>query len=59
MKINMPEHPLFFSYEDAKNHLLYLQGLKEKFLAKRKEIKEVVKDYRDDGTWIGPDTGAD
>jgi multimeric flavodoxin WrbA len=59
MKINVPEHPLFFSYEDAKNHLLYLQGLKEKFMAQRKEIKEMVKDYGDDGTWISPDSGDD
>jgi hypothetical protein len=31
-----------------------LQGMKEKFVAQRKQLKEVVSGYADEGTWIRP-----
>jgi hypothetical protein len=48
------EHPLFLTREYAKNHLAYLQGLKEKFLADRRPLKLLVRDYGEDGNWISP-----
>jgi hypothetical protein len=52
--IPRPEHPLFLTYEDAKNHLAFLQGMKDDFLARRKELKEFVRPYSGDGVWIRP-----
>lgn len=52
--IPRPEHPLFLTYEDAKNHLAWLQGMKDAFLAKRKELKAATGGYSEDGEWIRP-----
>lgn len=58
LKVEMPppQHPVFFTLQDARNHLAFLQGMKEQFLAKRKELKAVIQDYREEGTWIRPET---
>lgn len=49
-----PPHPVLFTIDDARNHLAFLQGMKEQFLAKRKELRAVIDDYRGEGTWIRP-----
>lgn len=48
------KHAIFLTYEDAKNHFAFLRGMKDKFVAKRKELKEAVEGYRDIGEWISP-----
>jgi hypothetical protein len=52
--IRRGEHPLFLTREDVKNHLEFLQGMKEKFAAERKQLKEAVSQYAEEGTWIRP-----
>ena len=54
LKIDRPEHSLFLSYEDAKNHLKFLQEMKETFLSQRKKLKTLTDGYADDGDWIRP-----
>lgn len=49
------DHPLFLSYEAAKKHMEWLRGMKEAFLAKRKELKAVTIDYKQIGQWIRPE----
>ncbi len=46
------EHPFFKSYEDAKRHLEWLRGMKEMFLARRKELKAITQDYKKEGEWV-------
>jgi multimeric flavodoxin WrbA len=48
------EHPLFLSLESAKRHAEWLKGMKEQFLARRKELKAVTADYVQIGTWVDP-----
>jgi multimeric flavodoxin WrbA len=48
------DHAIFLSYEDAANHFAFLRGMKDRFVAKRKELKAAVKDYYDIGEWIRP-----
>ena len=45
---------IFLTREDVKNHLEFLQGMKEKFAAERKQLKEAVSQYAEEGTWIRP-----
>lgn len=52
-KILPGAHPLFSSREDALRHAEWLRGMKEKYLARRKELKEVTTKYLGIGTWIG------
>ncbi len=52
--VPLPDHAIFLTIEDARNHFAFLQGMKEKFLEKRKELKTVIDDYREEGTWIRP-----
>ncbi len=46
------EHPLFLRKEDVIRHAEWLRGMKEQFLARRKELKEVVRPYLGIGTYI-------
>ncbi len=46
-------HPLFLSREDVTRHAQWLRSMKEKFLERRKELKEITKDYLGVGKWIG------
>lgn len=48
------DHAIFLTREDAANHFDFLRGMKDKFSAKRKELKSAVRDYQDIGTWIRP-----
>jgi multimeric flavodoxin WrbA len=55
LRIAQGEHPLFLTYEDAKKHGVWLRGMKEKFLARRKELKTVTQEYIQEGEWIRPE----
>jgi multimeric flavodoxin WrbA len=46
------EHPFFLSKDDVIRHAEWLRGMKEKFIERRKELKEVVKPYLGVGTFI-------
>jgi len=46
------EHPLFLSYQDVERHARWLQGMKEKFLERRKELKAITQRYTQTGIWI-------
>ncbi len=48
------DHAVFLTSDDARKHFEFLRGMKDKFIAKRKELKEVVQDYHDMGEWIRP-----
>ena len=51
------DHAVFLTYEDAANHFDFLRGMKDKFIAKRGELKEAMQNYRDIGEWIRPPKG--
>lgn len=53
------EHPLFFSKEDAVRHAEWLRGMKDQFLARRKELKEVTRGYLGAGSWIRPESSGE
>ena len=48
------EHAIFHTHEDATNHFDFLRGMKDRFIAKRKELKAAVQEYHDIGEWIRP-----
>ncbi len=56
------EHPLFLTYEDVARHARWLRGMKEKFLERRNQLKEITRLYTQTGTWIkskrNPEPGA-
>jgi multimeric flavodoxin WrbA len=52
--IRRGEHPIFLTREDVEKHLAFLQGMKAKFVAQRKQLKEVVSQYADEGMWVRP-----
>jgi hypothetical protein len=48
------EHTLFLSYEEAKQHAEWLRTMKDQFLARRKELKDVAQAYAREGNWVLP-----
>ncbi len=59
MRMERGGHPFFLTYEDARNHAEWLRGMKEKFLARRNELKEVTQSYTQEVVWVRrPDEGA-
>jgi multimeric flavodoxin WrbA len=52
--IDPPADHFFLSLEGAQRHLLWLQGMKERFRAKKKELKSICLDYLHDGDWLEP-----
>jgi multimeric flavodoxin WrbA len=46
------EHPLFLTYQDVERHARWLRGMKEKFLERRNELKEITRRYTQTGIWI-------
>ncbi|MCL4504245.1 MAG: flavodoxin family protein [Deltaproteobacteria bacterium] len=54
MSMQPAEHGLFLSFDEARRHADWLRGMKEQFLARRQELKEVTLNYTKIGTWISP-----
>ena len=52
------EHAVFLTREDATNHFAFLRGMKDRFIAMRKDLKAAVEEYRDIGEWIRPSSGS-
>ncbi len=48
------KHPLFFTREDAREHLRWLRTMKDSFLEKRGPLKKITAGYRQIGTWLEP-----
>ncbi len=48
------DHAVFLSYDDAAKHFTFLRGMKDTFVARRKELKAAVQGYQDIGEWIRP-----
>jgi multimeric flavodoxin WrbA len=46
------EHDFFLSYESARRHADWLRGMKEKFLARRQELKTITQNYVQVGEWV-------
>ena len=47
-------HELFLTREDALAHREWLVGMKSRFKARKKQLKEVIRDYRREDDWIRP-----
>jgi multimeric flavodoxin WrbA len=52
LHIDPGEHQFFVSYASARSHADWLRGMKEMFLARRKELKAVTQGYTQEGTWV-------
>ena len=48
------EDHFFLSLEGALRHLRWLQGMKERFLEKKGELKAICLDYLHEGEWLEP-----
>ncbi len=48
------QHRLFGSLEEAKAHAEWLRGMKNLFLEKRKELKNICIKYAREGKWLEP-----
>jgi multimeric flavodoxin WrbA len=46
------KHDLFLTYESALQHADWLRGMKEQFLARRKELKAIAQNYLHEGEWV-------
>jgi multimeric flavodoxin WrbA len=54
METKPGKHSLFLSYADARRHADWLRDMKEQFLARRQELKEVTSKYTRIGSWVAP-----
>jgi len=54
-KIEKDEHGIFLNKQDAKEHLKWLQSMKQRYLEKRKELKKVRNSFTGDWNWIKPE----
>ncbi|HHE37399.1 MAG TPA: flavodoxin family protein [Candidatus Cloacimonetes bacterium] len=54
-KIEKDKHGIFLTPEDAEDHLKWLQSMKQRYLEKRKEMKEVRNSFHGDWDWIKPE----
>ena len=52
------EHSLFLTRQGAERHAQWLRGMKENFLARRKELKAVTQRYLQTGRWIRSNKGG-
>lgn len=52
--VDPPEDHFFLSLEGARRHLHWLQGMKQRFLEHKKELKSICLDYLHEGEWLEP-----
>ena len=52
--VNPPEDHFFLTLEGARRHLHWLQGMKQRFLEQKKELKSICLDYLRQGEWLEP-----
>ena len=51
-QIDPGDHQFFVTYESARRHAEWLRGMKEMFLARRKELRAITQAYTQEGTWV-------
>ena len=52
--VDAPADHFFLSLEGARRHLHWLQGMKQRFLERKKELKSICLDYLHEGEWLEP-----
>ncbi len=52
--VDAPEDHFFLSLEGARHHLHWLQGMKQRFLKNKKDLKSICLDYLHEGEWLEP-----
>ena len=52
--VDVPGDHFFLSLEGARHHLRWLQGMKQRFLERKKELKSICLDYLHEGQWLEP-----
>ena len=52
--VNPNDDNFFLSLEGGLRHLRWLQGMKERFLEKKGELKAICLDYLHEGEWLEP-----
>ena len=52
--VDPPADHFFLTLEGARRHLLWLQGMKARFHAKKKDLKSICLDYLHEGDWLEP-----
>ena len=52
--VDVPADHFFLSLEGARRHLLWLQGMKQRFIEKKKVLKPICLEYLRDGEWLKP-----
>jgi len=50
--VDPPEDHFFLTLEGAQRHLEWLRGMKQRFLEKKRELKNICLDYRNEGEWL-------
>lgn len=50
--VHPPEDHFFLTLEGAYRHLDWLRGMKQRFLEKKRELKAICLEYRDEGNWL-------
>ena len=53
-EIEKSGYDLFLTKHGVLEHRKWLKGMKERFIAKKKELKEITGPYRKEGDWIKP-----
>ncbi|NIQ90312.1 MAG: flavodoxin family protein [Deltaproteobacteria bacterium] len=51
-EVDAHQDHFFLTFEGARRHLTWLQGMKGRFLEKKKELKSICLDYLHDGQWL-------
>ena len=57
-RIDRGDHELFLKKEDVIAHGEWLRGMKDRFSAEKKRLKEISLDYRKGWEWITPDRSS-
>ncbi|NNF99744.1 MAG: flavodoxin family protein [Desulfobacteraceae bacterium] len=54
LTISRGDHELILSKADALAHKKWLMGMKDRFIRDKQKLKDIVIDYRKEGTWVKP-----
>jgi multimeric flavodoxin WrbA len=52
--VDAPEDHFFLTLEGAQRHLRWLQGMKQRFLEQKENLKSICLDYLHQGEWLEP-----
>ena len=54
VSITSGPHELFLTRQDALDHREWLVGMKSRFQSQKKQLREIIRDYRREDDWIHP-----